>query len=190
MAQIASSASPVALAGCLKRASREGDICISPLATHINRKTLLLPIDSIMSSKAMIPLRDRQEFTHYIRRLLNMQVKLVQVIHFDVRCHDMAVFEWCVFVFVFCYLKLFESKLFFVLRPAYGIRIVLPKFWADYGLLRDFKLPCCVCPSRALQGTATYQACNVVLEQYRICRNKWIARCAELRCGYYGKSYP
>ena len=139
-----------------------------------------------MSPEAIVSLRDRQEFTYYIHRLLNMQVKLLQVIHFDVRCHDMAVFEWC--VFVSCYQKVLKSKLLSLLRPAYGIRIVLPKFWADYGLLHDFKPPCCVCPSRAPQGAATYQACNVVLEQYGVCRHKWIAQCAELRCGYYGKS--
>lgn len=51
-----------------------------------------------MSSEATVSLRDSPGFTYYIRRLLNMQVKLLQVIHFDVRCHDMTVFEWYVFL--------------------------------------------------------------------------------------------
>lgn len=47
-----------------------------------------------MNSPKTKPIHRRYDYGYYLDRLATMQPKLLQLVHFDVRIHDMAISEW------------------------------------------------------------------------------------------------
>ncbi|KAF7984415.1 hypothetical protein HWV62_14468 [Athelia sp. TMB] len=108
----------------------------------------------------------RYDYGYYLDRLATMQPKLLQLVHFDVRIHDMAISEWPAISK--------EDKLV----------IVGPSRWEDYVLFHEWDSLCCICPSQEPKGAATHKACHVMAAKSGPYQGKWVAQCADQRCGY------
>ncbi|KZP19821.1 hypothetical protein FIBSPDRAFT_955088 [Athelia psychrophila] len=116
-----------------------------------------------------LPSGTRRNWAYFRGKMTAQTLSLnpFKILHYDMRTGDLKIF-WC---------------------PAYcGTSIDICN-WDKYRKMHDFRYPCCFCPAEAPEDSMQYTECKVLLaskgSSSRRDTGKWIALCAERRCGYY-----